>query len=655
MTNSTSEPNKNKPLRAVILTALPDEFKAVSAHLDNLRPDILRHGTRYEVGDFICVDSQWQVAYAELGPGSEGAGIETALALLKFDPHVAIFLGVAGGIKDVRIGDVVAADKVYSYESVSPDPVIRLRPDLYHPGHRMIQCAMDVKRKGKWVNHIIKGSASKSKPNAKIGAIATGHQVIKSTDAAVFEFLRHNYNDAIAVEMEGMGFLKATSRFGLNEALVVRGVSDLIDDKAESDAKGSQAMASRHAAAFAFEILAELTSDQSFIESLPPEKAPFIAPPKYNRPKSYSPKKSSFPVLQSFIDDRQKDFMGREFVFDKIKAFLNEKDCGYFVIEGEPGIGKTSLICFLADKHKYLHYFNDTSYGRVSAEQFLEYICDQLIERYQLDQHYTDKDFEDGVFFQQLLSDISHNLTDEDPLIILVDALDEAEKTQGGKNRLLLPTYLPKKIYFIVTTRPLGDEMQLHIDCLQRFHLKSDSQENINDIRNYIEFEVDRRQLITKIQNSHISQILLEKSEGNFMYLHHVLPELEKGDMTVEEIPQGLENYYDWHWKKMKFGDLNHWRELKRPVICVLAAAAEPLTIERIAKFTSRSLDPAEVAHVIGEWKQFLRESCIDDKRLYRLYHSSFKDFVRKKDDVYWKQINLHMAKTMRDDLDGIL
>ena len=46
----------------------------------------------------------------------------------------------------------------------------------------------------------------------------------------------------------------------------------------------------------------------------------------------------------AYIADRTRDFVGREWVFDEIDAWLADPDAPrYFIITGEPGIGKTAI------------------------------------------------------------------------------------------------------------------------------------------------------------------------------------------------------------------------------------------------------------------------------------------------------------------------
>jgi nucleoside phosphorylase len=242
--------------RAILLTALREEYQAVRDHLTDPAEELYK-GTIYERGNFSACGRDWQIAISEIGPHNERAASEAQRAIDHFNPDVALFVGVAGGIKGAVIGDVVAASKVYGYESGKASEEFLLRPEVYRSSYSMEQRAMAVARRSSWLKRI-KGSISTPAPRALIGPIAAGSKVVSSTRSATYKFLRMNYNDALAVEMEGLGFLSAAH---LNEgvaALVVRGISDLIDHKEESDSLGSQRIASRNAAAFTFEVLATL-------------------------------------------------------------------------------------------------------------------------------------------------------------------------------------------------------------------------------------------------------------------------------------------------------------------------------------------------------------------------------------------------------------
>ena len=48
--------------------------------------------------------------------------------------------------------------------------------------------------------------------------------------------------------------------------------------------------------------------------------------------------------FDTLIAEKTNGFVGRQFVFDALDAFLSEEKSGYFVIWGEPGIGKTALM-----------------------------------------------------------------------------------------------------------------------------------------------------------------------------------------------------------------------------------------------------------------------------------------------------------------------
>ena len=84
-----------------------------------------------------------------------------------------------------------------------------------------------------------------------------GYKVVSSDGATVYGLIRETYGDSVAVEMEGAGFLLATHANAGVDALVIRGISDLVVDKKVTDEAGWQDVAARNAAAFAVEFLVQ--------------------------------------------------------------------------------------------------------------------------------------------------------------------------------------------------------------------------------------------------------------------------------------------------------------------------------------------------------------------------------------------------------------
>lgn len=258
--------------RAVILTALPVEYDAVRQHLRACVEETYK-GTTYERGVFSPRSGQWDIAIVQAGVGNTSAATQTERAIERFKPDVALFVGVAGGVKDVVPGDVVAATEVFSYASGNAARTFLPRSTCFSSTSRMKQNAQAVERTRGWLRRI-PGATPEPEPGVRVAPIAAGEQVISSTRSATYRFLRKQYSQVVAVEMEGFGFLQAVQANPSIEALVVRGISDLLDHKAETEATASQEYASRHASAFAFEVLARLTTDPGFMAQVAAAHAP---------------------------------------------------------------------------------------------------------------------------------------------------------------------------------------------------------------------------------------------------------------------------------------------------------------------------------------------------------------------------------------------
>ena len=243
---------------AVILTALSVECSAVCAHLSDIQEEIHQRGTIYWRGKFSEPNAVWDVGIVEIGAGNPGAASEAERAIAHFNPDVILFVGVAGGIKDkgVALGDVVASTKVYGYESGKAEHTFKPRPESGSSTYSLENRARAEARKGDWLRRL--SVLPEPNPRVFVAPIAAGEKVIASTKSEIFQLLRSNYGDAVAVEMEGFGFLDAARASQQVSAMVIRGISDLIDNKAKVDKAGYQEIAARHASAFAFEMLAKL-------------------------------------------------------------------------------------------------------------------------------------------------------------------------------------------------------------------------------------------------------------------------------------------------------------------------------------------------------------------------------------------------------------
>jgi nucleoside phosphorylase len=239
------------PTKALIVTALPVERAAVVRHLSDSRQERHSTGTEYLIAKFLS----WQVCVVQVTPGNSSAALETERAVRHFDPDVALFVGIAGGVKDVKLGDVVVATKIYGYEGGADRKHFQPRPEAFLSSYPLVQESQIAARSNEWRNRIY--CSSPTPATVFVGPVAAGAKIIKSSLGAVATLLRENYGDTLAVEMEGEGFMRAAHTNQV-DSIVIRGISDLLDGKAEADKSGSQEIASDHASAFAFELLARL-------------------------------------------------------------------------------------------------------------------------------------------------------------------------------------------------------------------------------------------------------------------------------------------------------------------------------------------------------------------------------------------------------------
>ncbi|MEP0777935.1 protein kinase [Microcoleus sp. ZQ-A2] len=345
-----------------------------------------------------------------------------------------------------------------------------------------------------------------------------------------------------------------------------------------------------------------------------------------------------------------------------------------FIIEADPGVGKTAILAEYVKRTRCVAHFNVRSQGINRAEEFLKCVCTQLIERYKLPYSLplTPEHTRDGNFLARLLNEISTLDTSVDDtyatttlttgakstskLVIAVDALDEVDLSSHtlGANVLYLPASLPQSVYFILTKRMTPVPMVVNHHRV--FELMQYATESLQDAKTYIRCRVNHSEALqTWIGSQGLTveefvTTLAEKSDRNFMYLRYVLPAIESGtyqDLTIENLPEGLEQYYYQHWQNMGM-TAKPLPRTKIKIVYVLAEARKPVSRQLISEFSGE--DALTVQEVLDEWQQFLREQRIDGQTGYSIYHTSFQDFLHHQDIVQAAGVTIQGINAMIAD-----
>jgi CHAT domain len=361
--------------------------------------------------------------------------------------------------------------------------------------------------------------------------------------------------------------------------------------------------------------------------------------------------------FSSFIAEKTAGFVGRRWIFDAFDQFTSDVPRGYFVVRGDPGIGKSALVAQMSKRPGHVHHFSIRAAGLVEPESFLGNICSQLIEAFGLgDTSLPPEACRDSRFLSVLLDRVAARLRPGERAVLLVDALDETDSfaLPPGANTLLLPFTLPAGVYILATTR--RGPLHLRCECpLRILDLAQDMEPNVGDVRELVRDRLTTAGIrnyldLHRMEDEEFVGQLVAKSQGNFMYLRHVLPEIESGayrDLRLDCLPIGLESYYEDHWRRMRHQDEEVWLAYQIPVLVALTVLREAVSVDLITAFSGVA-DRRRIRAVLGAWEAFLWSAEVEHggqrQRRYRLYHASFQEFIAAKDEIAGEQVDLKAA-----------
>jgi DNA-binding SARP family transcriptional activator len=349
---------------------------------------------------------------------------------------------------------------------------------------------------------------------------------------------------------------------------------------------------------------------------------------------------TDFSVL---INEHTEEFVGRRRFRERLWDIFDDDafTAGYLIVHGEPGIGKTALLAKLVRERNLVHHFNSVLVGVTSREQFLRSVCAQLIITYDLPGKRLSA--EATADTGMLLDLLSRAAGRSGRVLVAIDAIDEAVAAENAGNRLFLPPALPPGVFFVVTMRD-PDDVELYVDEPRHLPLLEADVENQADIREYIAAFLGRyRQKMNQrlgelgIEATELSEKLADRSEGNFMYLRHVLRGIRDNTFGgldpdgVDELPRGLRAYY-LHLEKQLLRRTGDDPEKELAILGVLAAWPSPLTRQRLARFAGENATLTSA--VLQRWSPFLNKVRTGQEASYALYHASFRDHLSERLDM---------------------
>ena len=224
------------PVDFVILTALQEEFKAVTNSLPCVQQLPPNHDD-----DRVYFLSQLPVTFPDgsLGQyrivvlclpnmGRVEASAATNDAIRRWHPRFVLLFGIAGGIAEqgVQLGDVLISDQIVDYElqKIETDGP-KIRYQVYRASPRLLNAAT-VFQDDAWIDRIRSKRPRKGKPARHVGPIATGDKIIAFSDA--LQKYRYHWPKMIGVEMKAGGAAHATFQTANPpDFFMIRAVSDL--------------------------------------------------------------------------------------------------------------------------------------------------------------------------------------------------------------------------------------------------------------------------------------------------------------------------------------------------------------------------------------------------------------------------------------------
>ena len=330
-------------------------------------------------------------------------------------------------------------------------------------------------------------------------------------------------------------------------------------------------------------------------------------------------------------------FVGRKEEWQILDDFINENQSGYVLVTAGAGMGKTSFLAnWLSakkDKKYYTayHFFNSQHPNINSTTQCYRSLLSQLCQYYPLDDQYLHQD--EDTIRDTIYNTITENkLKHKRPLIIVIDALDEADRHFLPP----FPTPLPQGVFVIVSARIHENEQPEYLrgwtDPSLKLNLKGLGRSAISDwlrqtAKGNIAYLADDINFITRLRQA---------TEGFPLFLDFLIDEIINTSPSKDEVnallnrtPKGFSSYIlDQINRIAKDERVRSHKDLQR-LFAILAVARGPISQDDIQQLTDLTVfDLQALPWQVARW--FNVNTVQSNKIFYSFTHQQLaKEFEK--------------------------
>jgi hypothetical protein len=359
-------------------------------------------------------------------------------------------------------------------------------------------------------------------------------------------------------------------------------------------------------------------------------------------------------------------FVGRKSIFKRFEAFAraNHGAGGFFVIEAQPGVGKSALLTNWAARVGqligfYFRFRSTTSPARAMPISLSRQLC----AAYRLEFREPGQADDPGVYLKEVLHQAARCPQWPERLLIFVDALDEAvadqrsnkdsrewDPNQGPVEAVsYLPRELPEGVFVVLSTRPHARGAD-HVGLLsgppvEVVPLRHDSAENREDVEEFFRTQLGAH--VTAEQ----ARALAEDTGGLFLLARLFTQAILRGQFTVAqtlalagswhgvgEPADRLRACYQGIWDRIRAGEVEAKRKLLERLMGVLHVAYQWLSLDELSDIlswedrqTGRSpaWDECDLKELLHALTWYLDEEERDAGTFYQVRHKTVREFLQ--------------------------